>query len=47
MSNDVSSTLRLFVAIILGVMFIGAGISGRPGSILGSLIDAQDMEKTG
>jgi len=43
MNRDVSSTLRLFVAIILGIMFIAAGISGKPGSILGSLIDAQDM----
>lgn len=27
-------------------MFISAGISGRPGSIIGSLIDAADMEET-
>jgi hypothetical protein len=47
MNNDTTSTLRLITAIILGVMFIAAGIGGRPGSIIGSLIDAEDMSETG
>lgn len=45
MSN--TSTIRIMLSIILGIMFIAAGIIGHPGSILGALIDAADMEKTG
>lgn len=43
MNSDTSSTLRIFVAIVLGIMFIASGIGGSPGSILGALIDTQDM----
>lgn len=37
------SALRILIAIILGVIFIAAGITGRPGSITGALVDAENM----
>jgi hypothetical protein len=37
------TTLRLVVATIIGFMLIAASITGNPGSILGSLIDADHM----
>lgn len=37
------SAIRIFVAIVLGIMLIAAGTTGRPGSIIGSLVDAGDM----
>lgn len=37
------TTLRLVVATIIGLMLIVASILGNPGSILGSLIDADHM----
>ena len=40
--ND--ATLRLVIAVILGIMLVAAGLVGRPGSILGALIDADHME---
>jgi hypothetical protein len=40
--NDV--TLRLVVAVLIGFMLIAASIMGNPGSILASLIDAEDMQ---
>lgn len=42
---DNSSALRIFIAIVLGVMFVISAIGGKPGSILGSLIDTQDMRE--
>ena len=44
MSND--ATLRLVVTAILGIIFIGIGIVGRPGSILGAIIDPESMVLT-
>jgi hypothetical protein len=44
MQND--SALRLLIATILGILCIAICFLGRPGSILGSLIDAQDMTAT-
>ncbi len=41
MQND--SAIRILVSIIMGIMFIAAGLTGRPGSIIGSLVDAPDM----
>lgn len=38
-----SSFLRILTAIFIGVMLISSGVFGRPGSILGALIDAGDM----
>lgn len=40
---DNSSSLRIFIAIILGIIFIASAIGGQPGSILGALIDTEDM----
>lgn len=40
-----SSALRVFIAIVLGIMCIGAAIVGRPGSMIGALLDTNDMEK--
>lgn len=37
------SALRIFVAIVLAVMLLASGLTGRPGSILGALIDPADM----
>jgi len=45
MSADQSGALKILVAIVLGLMFLAAGITGRPGSIIGALIDAEDMEE--
>ena len=44
MNSDTSTTLRIFIAFVLAIMFISARLVGRPGSVLGALIDAQDME---
>lgn len=41
MDND--SALRILIAIVLAIMLIASGITGRPGSILGSIIDAGNM----
>jgi hypothetical protein len=46
MNSDLSGTIRLFTAIMLGIALIASAISGRPGSIIGAIIDAQDMEQT-
>lgn len=43
--NDQSGAIKILVAIALGIMLIAAGISGRPGSIIGALIDAEDMQE--
>lgn len=40
--NDAS--LRLVVATILAIMLVASGLVGRPGSILGALIDPEHME---
>ena len=42
--ND--ATLRLVVATIFGIMLVAAGLVGRPGSILGALIDPAHMDIT-
>lgn len=42
---DNSSALRIFITIMLGVMLIVSGIAGHPGSILGALIDTEDMSE--
>jgi hypothetical protein len=38
------SAIRILIAIVLGVMFIAAALTGRPGSIIGALVDADSME---
>lgn len=43
MKND--TAIHLLIAIILGFMLISAGLTGRPGSILGSLIDPESMKE--
>ena len=45
MNTDQSGALKILVAIALGIMLLASGISGRPGSILGALIDAEDMQE--
>lgn len=37
------SAIRILISIILAVMLIASGLTGRPGSIIGSLVDAKDM----
>ena len=37
------SALRIFISIVFGILFIAAGLTGHPGSIIGSLVDAGDM----
>jgi hypothetical protein len=44
---DKSGSIKIFLAIVMGIMLISAGITGRPGSLLGSLIDAEDMTEIG
>ncbi len=39
--ND--SAIRILIALILAVLCISASLAGRPGSILGALIDANNM----
>lgn len=41
MNHD--SALRIFISIIFGILFISAGLTGKPGSIVGALVDANDM----
>jgi len=43
MNADTSVTLRIFIAFILAIMLISSSLVGRPGSVLGALIDAEDM----
>ena len=47
MSNDQSGTLKTVMAIFLGVLFVVSGLGGKPGSLLGALIDAEDMASIG
>jgi hypothetical protein len=47
MSSDQSGTLKTVMAIFLGILFIAAGLGGKPGSLLGALIDAEDMASIG
>lgn len=44
---DKSGSIKIFVAVILGIMLISAAITGKPGSIVGALIDAPDMVQSG
>jgi len=44
--GDQSGALKVLTAVFLGIMLLAAGITGRPGSILGALIDAEDMQET-
>lgn len=55
MNTDMAAAMKLFTAIVLGILFIAAAIGGRttdngyegiPGSILGALLDAEDMQNT-
>jgi len=39
------SAIHILIAIMLGIMLIAAGITGRPGSIIGALVDAGSMEE--
>jgi hypothetical protein len=41
MSKD--SALRVLMALVLGIMLIAAGLSGRPGSIVGAIVDPNNM----
>lgn len=41
MQND--SAIRLVIAVMVAIACIAVAITGRPGSILGALVDAQDM----
>ena len=38
------SAIRILIGIILGIMLIASGLTGKPGSIIGALVDAKDME---
>jgi len=46
MNTDQSAAIKILTAIFIGIMLLAAGITGRPGSILGSLIDAEEMQET-
>lgn len=37
------TAIHLLIAIVLAIMFIASGFIGRPGSILGALIDPESM----
>lgn len=37
------SAIRIVIAIVLAIMFLAIGITGKPGSLVGSLIDADNM----
>ncbi len=39
------SALHILIAVMIGFMLIAAGITGRPGSIIGALVDAGSMEE--
>ncbi len=39
------SALRIIIAFILAILCISAALAGRPGSILGALIDAGNMQE--
>lgn len=41
MEND--SGVRILIAIVLGIILIASGLTGLPGSIIGSLVDTQAM----
>ena len=35
------------MAIVAGILLLSAGITGRPGSLFGSLVDASNMQEGG
>jgi len=37
--------MRLFVMLLVGLILIEMGLAGKPGSILGSLIDPSNMQE--
>jgi len=41
MAND--SALRILISIIFAIVLISSGLTGRPGSIIGAIVDASDM----
>ncbi len=40
------SAIHMLISVIIGIACIAIAIQGNPGSMLGSLIDAQAMELT-
>lgn len=37
--------MRFFVLLLLGFLLIEAGLTGKPGSMLASIIDPQDLQQ--
>lgn len=38
--------MRFFIFLLIGILLIEAGLTGKPGSMLASIIDPQDLEST-